>query len=172
MRKMYSYSIWLMPAGKINQRLSKIILKLSGKYKSPKFKPHVTLAGGFTGKKKDLLSKTEKLSKLIKPFTVKLTETSHLSEFYRSLFIHAEKTPELMRAAVIARKLFSLPNDRKYIPHLSLIYGNFSREMKENIIKILGKKFNINFKVKSVYLGFNDERKKQWTIIRKFPLEN
>lgn len=172
MGKMRSYSIWLMPTGKINQRLAKIILKLSRKYKSPKFKPHVTLTGGFTGKKKDLLSKTENLSELIKPFTVNLTEASHLSEFYRSLFIHAEKTPELMRANRMARKLFGVPNGRKYMPHLSLMYGNFSMKIKEKIIKSLGKKFDINFKVKGIYLGFNNERKKQWPIIRKFALKN
>ncbi len=38
MDKEHSYSIWLMPTGRINKKLSKIILELSKKHKSPKFK--------------------------------------------------------------------------------------------------------------------------------------
>ncbi len=168
--KKHSYSIWLMPSGRINKKFSKIILELSKKHKSPKFMPHVTLIGGFTGDKKQMLLKAQILANLIKPFDIKLTETAHLNEFYRSLFVYVKKTPELMKTYNLARKLFDFPK-KKYMPHLSLIYGNFSKETKERIIiKEIGEDFNVTFRVKHICLGFNNEVKKQWPVVKRFSL--
>lgn len=172
MRKNISYSIWIMPDGKAKSRLSKIILKLSERYKSPKFKPHVTLIGGFTGEEKNLLAKTKKLSKSIKKFKIKLTKTAYLNEFFRALFILVRKDGTLAKNHEIAIKEFTLPKNKKYLPHLSLIYGNFSKKTKEDVIKNTGRVFNMKFEARSIYLVHCNEKDMEWTIIKKFPLKD
>lgn len=165
-----SYSVWLMPEGKINEKLSGIISSFSKKYNSPLFRPHVTLIGGGIGVKKVLQHKTEILSRRIKPFDVKLTRTHQLNEFFRSLFILAEKTPELMNAYREAINVFGLSEDPAYMPHLSLIYGDFEPEIKEDIAKEIGRNFNISFRAEKIHFVFNDERNKKWKTIASFPL--
>jgi len=167
-----SYSVWLISEGKINEKLSAIISSLSKKYNSPLFEPHVTLIGGFVGDEKELLHKTEVLSRRIKPFNVKLTRTHQLNEFFRSFFILVEKTPELMNAYREAINVFGLSEDPDYMPHVSLIYGDFEPKIKENIVKEIGRDFNISFKAEKIHFVFNDERNKKWKRIASFPLED
>ena len=171
MRLKFSYSIWLMPTGTVNEKLSPIISKLSAKYNSPKFQPHVTLIGGFTGDEQDLINKTEILSKKLKCFVVKLPNVHYLDQFFRSLFICVEKTPELMNAVKVARGVFGLPENKDYIPHLSLMYGDFTKEIKEVIIKDIGKDFSTSFRANKIHLVFNNEQDNIWAKIKELPIK-
>lgn len=159
-----------MPTGRTKEELSKIISSLSKKYNSPMFKPHVTLTGGFTGDEKKLLKKTEELSKMLKPLTVHLGRASYLDEFFRSLFILVERTPELMDACETARMLFGISED-DFVPHMSLVYGNFSAEEKERMIKQTGREFNIKFTADKIHFVFNNEQQLKWPEIAAFPLK-
>lgn len=171
MRLEFSYSVWLMPTGAVNEKLSSIISNLSKKYGSPKFQPHVTLIGGFTSDEKELISKAEQLAELLNLFEVKLTSVHCLDEFFRSLFIVVEKTPELMNSMKIARGIFGLTENKDYTPHLSLIYGDFTKEIKDVIIKDIGKDFNMSFRIDKIYLVFNNEKDNIWTKIKELPIK-
>ena len=169
MRKSYSYLIWIMPGGVVKRKFSRIINSLSKKYNSPRFVPHVTLLGSFEGIETELIIKAEKYSKLIKPFEVNLTKVACLNEFFRSLFILVKKNKNVIKNHEIGRKLFGMPS-KKYLPHLSLIYGNFDKKTKKVMIKAIGEKFNSKFKVNSIYLVRKDEVDTTWTIIKKLKL--
>lgn len=148
-----------------------MISKLSNKYSSPKFRPHVTLAGGFGGEKKELAAKAKILSRSLKPFEARLTRVRCLDEFFRSLFVLVEKTPEIMTAHRVARNLFGMPR-HDYLPHLSLIYGKFSASQKREMMKETGKRFDASFTARKICLVLNKEqgRKSKWTAIRGFRL--
>ena len=171
MRKLNSYLIWLMPGGRSGNKLSKIILELSKKHKSPEFRPHVTFISNLAGKEKDLLAKTEKIAKSINSFDVKLIRAACLNEFFRSLFVLVYKEKELIKNHEIAEKILGLPKDKKFMPHLSLIYGNFSKKIKENIIKNTARVFHMKFKASSIYLVHCDDKAIKWTIVKKFRLK-
>ena len=169
MRKQHSYLIWIMPEGEVKRKLSRIINKLSQNYNSPKFEPHVTLVGSFEGTESELIITAEKYSKLINPFEIELTKAAYLNEFFRSLFILAKKTKSLLKNHETGKKLFAVPNKR-YLPHLSLIYGDFDAKTKKRIIKAIGENVNLKFKVKSIYLVHKNEVNLKWTVINKFDL--
>jgi hypothetical protein len=62
-----------------------------------------------------------------------------------------------MEANLKARKIFNRQQDPKYMPHLSLMYGNFSPIIfspiiKEEIIDSMGREFDISFEVGSISL--------------------
>lgn len=44
-----SYSIWLMPEGDVLDKFSKLIIKISDEYNSPRYQPHITLLGDLVG---------------------------------------------------------------------------------------------------------------------------
>lgn len=133
------YSIWMMPSGQVYDGCSGLISKLSGEHQSPKFEPHVTLIGELEGIQEDVLRKTSDLAKLIKPFKIELEGLDSFDDYFRCLFIKAKETPELIDANSKAREKFSKGINLTYAPHLSLIYGNLSKDMKDKIIEDLKK---------------------------------
>ena len=96
--------------------------------------PHITLLAGFVDDESILLYKTENLSKKIRSFEIIFDQVRYLNEFFRSLFIEIKFSEELKLARNTAEKEFGW-KDKNYIPHLSLMYGNYSNQIKINIIK-------------------------------------
>ena len=169
MTKAKGYSIWLIPAGEVYQKLSEIISQLSEKYSAPNFEPHITLLGNLIGPEEDLISKTLKLTAQLKPFKINLKKADYLDEYFKCLFIRAEKTKELIRANNIAREAFNSKPDPEYMPHLSLMYGDLSSKTKEEILADLGKEFDLSFEVRSIHLFSTTGEVKDWYRIKEFP---
>ncbi len=141
------YSLWFMPENSIYNKFETIIKELAKKYNTPTFKPHITLIGSIT--KEDVFEKTELLSKKIKPFTIKIVKASYMFDYFRCVLALAETSLEIMDAAKLAREIFIDYNKRDYIPHLSLMYGDFSEKIKQKIVKELGN-ISVEFEVKNI----------------------
>lgn len=176
-QKAKEYSLWLMPTGEVYNKLATLISQLSKEYSAPNFEPHITLLGPIVGPEEKIIAKTSQLTKFIQPYKINLTiVNSYPDEYYKRLFIRAKETKDVINANIKARKIFGQhivgqPPDTKYMPHLSLLYGNFSPQMKEEIISKIGKEFNIGFEVKSIYLFLTDGEVKNWHKVKEFILE-
>lgn len=169
------YSIWMMPSGQVYDELSGLISKLSGEHFSHKFEPHVTLLKVIEGLGEDISLKTSELAKLIKPFKIELEGLDYFEDHFRCLFIKAKETPELMNANLEARKVFSRGIDAIYAPHLSLIYGELSKDMKQTMISNLknereGKEFAYAFDVNKLDLFSTQGEPDKWYRAGEFPL--
>ena len=101
-----TYSLWLRPFGDIAHSLRERIKKLSEKYNTPIFEPHVTLLGGLQHGETELTQLTDTLAGALHPFDVVLTRAGFGDTFYQSIFVHAQKTSELVDARSTAEKLF------------------------------------------------------------------
>jgi len=169
------YSIWMMPSEQVYDELSGLIMKLSGEYGTPKFEPHVTLLRGIESLEEDVSHRTSELAKLIKPFKIELEGLDQFDDPFRCLFIKAKETPELTDANLKARNVFSGGMGAIYMPHLSLIYGNLSKDMKETIILNLkkekeGKEPAYGFDVDKLYLFSTQGGPDKWYKSGEFPL--
>jgi 2'-5' RNA ligase len=162
MLKTQEYSLWLMPSGEIYERLNSLISQLSRKYKTPVFEPHLTLLGGVLGSEADILSKTNQLTSVLQPYRIELSQVEYLAEYFRCLFIKAKETDEVMNANLEARKIFDRQNDTEYMPHLSLMYGDFPPRIKEEIIEEIGKEISVSFDVSLVHLFSTTGEPKDW----------
>lgn len=173
-----SYSLWLMPEGEVLDKFSQLIMKISSEYNSPGFKPHVTLLGDLTGlTEEEFLSKASSLAQSIEPFTITLKTVQYPASYpdnheayYRSLYIVAERTEPLMKANESARKMFGREGGHPYNPHLSIIYGPFSAQTKEEIISKVGREFNVSFEVSNIYAWSDKGLPHEWKLIKKIPL--
>lgn len=158
------YSLWLRPFGDIAFSIQQRINKLSEKYDSPSFEPHVTLLSGLRYGETELIHLTKTLASGLKPFDILLTKAGYRDKYYQSLYVHVKKSEELMKAYQTALQLFDIDEQEEFIPHLSLMYGDFSQEEKERILSVMGREFHIRFEVHSLLLvkteGYPDEWEK------------
>ena len=169
-RNPVSYSIWLMPKGDIKDQLENAIHSLSTDFGGPKFKPHVTLLSSFIGNEKNLIKKTEIISNKIKPFEIIFDGIAYLDKFFCSIILKVKVSTGLRPARDIACKELNW-NDKNYMPHLSLSYGNYSKKEKEKMITTI-KIIPRGFFVDHIFLAHNDEINLKWKVIKGFPLSN
>lgn len=156
------YSLWLRPFGDIAFSIQQRINKLSEKYGSPPFEPHVTLISGLRYGETELIQLTKTLAGSLKPFDLLLTKAGYRDKFYQSLFVHVNKSEALMNAYRTALQLFDLEEQEEFIPHLSLMYGDFSQEEKERILSVMGREFHIRFEVHSLLLVKTEGEPDEW----------
>lgn len=157
-----TYSLWLRPFGDTAFSLQQHINKLSDRYDSPSFEPHVTLLGGLQQGETELKQLTDTLAGALDPFDVLLTNAGYRDRYYQSLFVHVKKSSELMEARRTAERLFDLNSDEEYMPHLSLMYGDFDRGEKERILSIMGREFHIRFEVNNLLLINTTGKPDKW----------
>lgn len=172
MKIVTGYSIWIKPQGNLKRKLTSLMLKLSRQYNTfPFFTPHITLYEDIHGRRENLIFKTSELAKNIKPFKIKLTKVDDSKKF-NSLVILVKKEKKLMEAYRKAKKIFKGKSCKKYIPHLTLLLEDISKQERREIISKIGRKFNSEFEVKCIYLvpiGLNPKR---WIPIKRFNLKN
>lgn len=162
------FAIWLLPNHKDTEYLQKIINKLSLKFNSPKFLPHITIYGLLSLD----LNKIEKVIKNsiyeIKPFVVNKKEIEESDNIWKSLFINIEKNNKLF---LINNKLsegFIEINKKEFSPHISLLYAKLTKLQKLEIIKNLKIKNEIEIN-RIAILKFSKNINK-WKIVKVFEL--
>lgn len=164
------YSLWLMPTGAVYDKFSQLISQLAEQYSAPNFPPHVTLVGSIEAYEEEMINKTQEVANLIHPYAIRLMNVDYTDYYYKSLFVKVEPTAEVLKAYQKAREIFPGTQETDYMPHFSLLYGNFSRETKEQIKKRIGDRFTDEFEVNSLHLYLTHGDVSKWPKIRDFPL--
>jgi len=167
MSKEKSYSLSFVPPLEIYGKCSEIINGLSLQYKSPKFEPHITLIPHAASSKEEVIEVTSQLAKNHRPFEIKLAGIEYFNEYFVCVFVRVEKSEELISISNNARKIFKRANDPDYMPHLSLLYGTFSDEVKKGIVEKLGRQFNFSFTAKSISIFDTTGKPEEWKRIKE-----
>ncbi len=168
--KTQGYSIWLIPENTTFKILSAIIQKLSQKYSSPVFEPHVTLIGGISGTETKVIAKTKELATKIAPYKIRFGGVNFLDYYFKALFLEVMPDKEVMKVNKMATKIFDM-EDQSYAPHLSLIYGDFSEDLKKEMIKNLKPKIlTLSFEVNKIYLYKTGGEINDWKRIKQLEL--
>ena len=177
MNKTTGYSIWLIPDGGVYKLTSKIILDIARKDHAPKFKPHITLLGEFGKEKneKDIIKSFRDLVHNQKTLTLNFESVNCENFYFRALFLKVGKTKELLNFHRKAKQALGMKNIKSYMPHLSLVYGNFSKNSKEKIISSTSKDlsseiFIKEFPIDKILLMKTQGTVSQWRKIVTFPL--
>lgn len=163
------HTLWLIPTGKAYKHFSNLITKLANEYNAPVFQPHITLLGDFMQPVEECIRLTKQVVSGQKPFTISMGEIDYEDFFFRTLFVKANKTETLLNLHNRAKEIFKMDTP-PYMPHLSLLYGTFPIEIKEKIIKEIGRNQSIQFEISSVYLIKGGEIE-DWYVVEEFPLK-
>ena len=143
------YSLWLLPDKDSMKKLDNIIISLSMDYSSPVFKPHLTLLGRL--EPAGYIKETYLLASLLEPMKISLSGAVPFGRNYKSIVSLAKKSRPLMKANLMAREIFSEQSQPEYVPHLSLIYGDFPENIENELTSRLSD-FNLEFETKNLGL--------------------
>ena len=105
------YSLWLMPTGKLGNRLAETIVRLNRNYAAPRFQPHLALLGNLTGPEEEVISKAARLAGFLQPYTIQLASLATSAEYIRCLFIQVQPTEPVLVAHQQARELYPRQDD-------------------------------------------------------------
>lgn len=159
-----------MPTGEEYNRFANLIKKLAKEYNGPIFQPHVTLLGGIMLPEAEIIKRIKQLVLGQKPFIVNLEEIDYQDFYFRTLFVKAKKTNPLLSLHNRSKNTFKMWDVLSYMPHLSLLYGNFPKEVKERIIKDIGRNQSSRFEISSMHLIKGGEVD-DWHIAGEFPFQ-
>ncbi len=170
MKKARGYSLWLTPSGTEYEKLSTVIGKLSKTHKTPFFEPHVTLLGGLEKKEDVIIARTKKLAEVLGPFTITLVRLEQRDTYFQCLFYRVEETTNVLNAHTRACDVFRISEGMKYMPHLSVMYGDISQKTKEQIISGSNAVKNMRFSVQHIDLFSTDGEVEKWYKVQRFHL--
>ncbi len=143
------YSVWIVPPEPVFSKFSKLIDSLAMEVGTNRFVPHVTLVGGIRLKSAAVLGLVRSLSKELRPYVVSLEQVDYSDEFFRSLFVRVECTPDVKHAYDRASGALATARPGRYEPHLSLMYGRVSSRVKMGLIERIGSPMNDSFLAES-----------------------
>ncbi len=164
------YSLWIEPTGDVRDRLSLVIRRLSARYGAPEFSPHVTLLGSAVGPRSELIHQSASVAAVLRPFILRLNEIDFLDAYFRCLFVRAALTEPLRRAHRAACQAFDCRREPAFMPHLSLLYGDFPPSLKKKIIAEIGPRLDVQFKVRGLHLYRTHGAPSQWRRVESFGL--
>ena len=166
------YSINIIPTGEEYSRFETLIIKLAEEYGAPLFAPHITVLGQASDDEDAALELMEKLAEGEQPFSVTLGKVDYQDDFFRALYVLSQNSDPLLTLYEKAKKIFGRKDTAEYMPHLSLLYGDFKPEIKEKIIKEIGKEQMSVFKINSLHLFRTEGEADEWFEVAEFPFKN
>lgn len=111
------------------------------------------------------------LAKTLQLFEIRLPTLNYHDTYFQCLYLNVGDTVEIMEANSLARRAFQSSRPSEFTPHLSLLYGDYPRAIKDQIISSLGKDLRFRFDITEIHLiHAESEDPKQWTKIQRFQL--
>ena len=113
------HSIWLMPAPEDAARLSSLVADLSGRFGTPLFTPHLTIAGDTDRPVTTLAEAIAEAAREVAAFSETVAGIETSEAFFRSFYARFAVTPPLV---ALKRRLDGEAGE-VFMPHVSLLYG-------------------------------------------------
>ncbi len=159
------YAIWLTFQKDDENLLQDIINRLSKKYGSHPFKPHISVYG-LTNIELDKISKIcQNIAIKFQPFNVQFSNISYSDDFWKTLFVNI--IPNAVMSEIYDNFTEKIKKIENYVfePHISLIYKKMSIEQKKEISKTI--ELKKQFKINSISILHYSDNLENWTIVNK-----
>lgn len=172
------HSLWVCPTGDAKQAYSEIIGNMSQELGTYHFTPHITLVAAIMTSREDVVQRTKDLAAKLTPYEFQFDSLSHKDRYFQCVFAKMKLTQEVLNANKIAREVFSERHtDPPYMPHLSLVYGEFTQTIKEaKIIPTMEQQMTqkasstMSFTVDSIEVWSTQGDVADWYLVATVPL--
>ena len=169
--KTMGYHLFFEPKGEAYNLLQEHIVKLAEISGGPCFMPHITLLARIPLETENhLITKTNELANTIQSFSVTVGEVGMEDAYYRALYRHIVPEDLVQKAHTTAIELFGMKEARVFLPHLSLLYGNFTEDEKQTFLSSLGTLDDIQLEIDEVHLYQTEGGTHQWKKVFSCPL--
>ncbi len=167
---MQKYGFWIIPENTSYQELEKIIEEYGLKYNSPLFTPHMTIHGVISSTDEEVIKIVEEVSKKIKPFELEIGEVEFSSTYHQCILARVKTSANLFNVYMFLRKAFGVEVKHVFMPHMSLVYGDFNMEEREKIAKEIKIK-NRSFEAKKITIVRADSPDPEnWKFVKQVTL--
>ncbi len=163
------YAIWFTFQKDDEYQIQDLINKLSKKYNSNSFKPHIT-AYGLLSIGLDKISKVcQDISDEFKPFDVQFLNISYSDDFWKTFFVNLK--PNKIMTEIYNKFSEKIEEIENYVfePHISLIYNKMSIDEKKELLKTI--KMKKQFKINSISILHYSDKIENWKIVKKINLK-
>ena len=164
------FSLWLMPEGEPHDRLAAWIERLSARYRTRPFQPHLTLLAGVTGSQADLLDAARRAARSLAPFVVHCSGVEGREQHFRCLFLRAVLDQALRGAQERTARAFAREPEASFLPHVSLVYGSLLPEQKAAVTEELRALGALSFEVGRLHVWRTEGRVPDWRELGAFAL--
>jgi len=128
------YHLWLKPARGVSERFAGVIQQFALELDAPTFDPHITLLGNLNGSDAEQVARANELAPRLQPFRIHVSGPAFGEDYFHCVFLLVELTPPLFHAHALACQIFHQEGNSHYLPHLSLVYGQYLESRKKDII--------------------------------------
>ncbi len=149
----------------------KNIQQKSKEYQTPCFEPHLTLRARILGEKEEVLTKTKQLASSIQPIKLKLVGLEQTDEFHRCIIERAELSNELKEARQKTEELFHSMENRPFLPHISVMYGELDLSSKKKIMNEIRSKLPSECLLDKLQLVVDTNQRSVWKTLALFQLK-
>ncbi len=132
------FAVWLMPSHPCHLILKERISALSSEYRGPIFNPHCTLCSGQSDDLEAIIEKTKEASAKTAPLKVPTQGIGYRSEYFQTLFVALGFVKTLRDTHSLFIEALSLPANRAYMPHISLLYARMTLTQKSALAGCVG----------------------------------
>ncbi len=126
------YGFWIIPENDLYNELNSIIRKYSIVHKTPIFVPHLTLHGVVSSTDEEVVEVVRKVVKSLTPFNLELGQAEFSNTYYQCVFARVKTSASLFNANAAINNGFKVEK-QVFMPHMSLVYGDFTVEEREKI---------------------------------------
>jgi 2'-5' RNA ligase len=95
----------------------------------------MTLHGVVSSTDENVVKVTREAVKGLRPFSLEVGEVEFSSTYFQCIFARVKTNANLFNAHMALRHSFGMEEERVFMPHLSLVYGDFEMEKREKITK-------------------------------------
>lgn len=164
----------MVPKGAALDTFQAAITKWAGVFGSPTFIPHVTLVAGLMDPVDQVTQRTRAVAAGITPFAARVKSVTSGSMYFQSVYARLESDTDVGAAIVAANKAAQLaltPGKLvDYMPHLSLVYGDFTDADKVEAIRELDKALSgLEFNIESVQVWSTQGEVSEWYLVDDIP---
>lgn len=129
------HSLWVCPTGASRDAYQSIIQNASSSLGTFCFPPHITLVAAMMTSPEDVMERAKILAAKIAPYEFEFESVSQRNAYFQCVYCKMKRTEDVVNANKIAREVFTeRKNDPEYMPHLSLVYGDFTEQQKKDTI--------------------------------------
>jgi 2'-5' RNA ligase len=164
------YSLWLIPEGEHHRQLADIIARLSERFGTPTFDPHVTLLGGLLGPEKDIVSRISQIARSMRPIEIRTSTLHSQEDYFRQFFVQVDKSRQLMETRARVKVLAGGRRERPYSPHISFMYGSVPYQDREALLMEMGGELVTEFETKTLHVVDTSGTPEKWRRVGAFTL--
>lgn len=161
--KTTGYHLFFEPTGPLAEELNRIIKNLSKEYGGPTFVPHITLLAEIPDRgEKEIKENTKRLAAVLKPVSIELDDVDTQDEYFKAFYMRIRGKEEVEASHAKALHIFSMADEQAYLPHLSLLYGDYDSARKWKTITDLGVPKGASFLADKLHLYKTDGGVESW----------